>query len=444
MGNARLRIGEYLVEREIISRDELELALHRQLIYGGRIGTNLVRLGLISEDVLISLLQVVNNAKGINIRKIEPLSRSTIAMLDCDTVVKYKCVPFEVSSTKLKIACIDILNDTQVQALEKKTGKSIIQYVFPEIQWIDAMQEYYDYDATAMEDILKQRDKTPEIKEDEEEKISRVIPIVKDSEFEQDELEDLLGEINPDLQSKSDTAFSDLNEIENLLQSDSGLLTEGNVPQEVMIDEELLEALLNGDEDDFSEYKERTGWKRPRVVEPDDESGVERISLAEATIMLSRAINREQVAITLLTMAANYFDDAIIFLVKHEMINGWLGIGKNIKKENLEEFEFSLLNDSFLLDHFKSSKSYHGPIVISNNNRHIIKQLDLPWPTSVSLIPIVVRNRIVAVLYLATYGRSVPLNDKVNIEILAKKASIAFEILILKMKDKGSKENKKG
>jgi len=430
----KVRMGEYLIEKGIITGAELELALHRQIIYGGRIGTNLVKLGLISEDVLISLLQVTKNAKGINLRKVGEIARSVITSLNRETAIKYKCIPFEIAGSRMKIAGIDILKPDEIRDIEHITGKTISQYIFPEIQWVDTMKSYYDFDPSAEENILKgkgiQKPASPVDKE--------ILPLLKEKTREND-LQKILEEFDNDLAPKSGPAFSDLKEMENYLKKDSSLLApneNGNIfPEESQSLDELL-----SEEDFFTDYRERTGWKHPKVVDRSTPV-VEPISLGEATMMLARATNREQVAITMLTLACNFVDDAVLFFINPEEITGWMGMGRTVDKNTIQEFTFSLLADSFFLDMIKASSIYCGPASISNNNRAIFKLLNTPWPQEICLLPIIVQNRIVALLYMANYQSEISKQAAINMQLFTKKAAISFEILIFRMKSQ-AKESK--
>jgi hypothetical protein len=423
----KVRMGEYLIDKGIITGAELELALHRKIIYGGRIGTNLVKLGLISEDVLISLLQVIKNAKGINLRKVGEIARSVITSLNRETAIKYKCIPFEITGSRMKIAGIDILKPEEIRDIEHITGKTISQYIFPEIQWVDTMKAYYDFDPSAEENILNgkgiQKPASPEDKE--------ILPLLKEKEREND-LQKILEDFDNDLAIKSGPAFSDLKEMENYLEKDSSLFAPAETGDILPEKTQSLDELLS-EEDFFTDYRERTGWKRPKVVDRSTPA-VEPISLGEATMMLARATNREQVAITMLTLACNYVDDAVLFFINPEELKGWMGMGRTVDKNTIREFTFSLLADSFFLDMIKASSIYCGPAAISNNNRAIFKLLNTSWPQEICLLPIIVQNRIVSLLYMANYQSEISKQAVINMQLFTKKAAISFEILIFRMK----------
>lgn len=423
----KVRIGEYLVEKGIITAAELELALHRQIIYGNRIGTNLVKLGLISEDVLISLLQVIKNAKGINLRKVGDIAKSVITSISKETAIKYRCIPFEITGSRMKIASIEALKPEEQREIEHLTGKTISLYIFPEIQWIDAMKSYYDYDPSIEENLLKEKETEKAPSQDK-----AVLPIWREDNRDK-EFKKIIEEFDHGMEPKSEPAFNDLEEIEAFLESDSSLLAQEDDDKVLPEEHQSLEELLS-DEDFFTDYRERTGWKRPKVVDRTSSQEVEKISLAEATMMLSRATNREQVAITMLTLACNYADDAALFFITPEHIKGWMGMGKTLDKSTIQDFSFSLLSDSFFLDMIKAGSYFCGPVAISNNNRAIFKIINTPWPQEICLLPIIVQNRIVALLYMASYQSEISKQDAVNMQLFTKKSSVSFEILIFRMK----------
>ena len=55
------KFGDLLVESGLITREQLEEALRAQKQLGGRLGSNLIRMGLISEDSVTSFLSLYRN-----------------------------------------------------------------------------------------------------------------------------------------------------------------------------------------------------------------------------------------------------------------------------------------------------------------------------------------------------------------------------------------------
>ena len=50
------KLGETLVRENLITSQQLREVLEYQRVNGGRLGTNLVKLGMISDDVITSVL----------------------------------------------------------------------------------------------------------------------------------------------------------------------------------------------------------------------------------------------------------------------------------------------------------------------------------------------------------------------------------------------------
>ena len=74
--NNRTKIGEILVERNLITRDQLNEVLEEQKRKGGKLGQILVKKGYVKGEVLTSIISVQRGFESINLmqeqEKIEP------------------------------------------------------------------------------------------------------------------------------------------------------------------------------------------------------------------------------------------------------------------------------------------------------------------------------------------------------------------------------------
>src|SRR5574341_951776 len=62
-----VRLGELLVKKRIITREQLLDALEAQVVYGSRLGTSLIELGYVAEDTLSAVL-----SQQLNIPFVKP------------------------------------------------------------------------------------------------------------------------------------------------------------------------------------------------------------------------------------------------------------------------------------------------------------------------------------------------------------------------------------
>jgi hypothetical protein len=138
-----LKLGEALVKESLITREQLKLALERQVIFGGRIGTNIVELGILTERDLSSFL-----SRYFRIPAVEPASLSSvdseiIACITRELAEKYKAIPFKKDRNRLHVAMQDPRSMAAVDELRFITGYDIIPHIVTELRLLYALEKYY-------------------------------------------------------------------------------------------------------------------------------------------------------------------------------------------------------------------------------------------------------------------------------------------------------------
>jgi len=138
-----LRLGEVLIQNQVIDETQLKAALDAQLIYGGHLGTCLVELGFVQVDLLADVLSKqfsVDAAERERILKIDPLVIGTLSQA---LVVKHEVIPFELTDRILHVAMINPKNLLALDELSFASGYKIEAWVAPEILIQRAMEHYY-------------------------------------------------------------------------------------------------------------------------------------------------------------------------------------------------------------------------------------------------------------------------------------------------------------
>ncbi len=142
-GGATPRLGELLLQHRIISEGQLAEALKAQQLFGGRLGTNLVELGYISEQGLTKFLSTQLNIPAIDSKELEAIPNDALAALPRATVEKYRVVPLSISGRKLRVATADPTDLTAVDEISFASGLSIQPLVAPELLITYALEKYY-------------------------------------------------------------------------------------------------------------------------------------------------------------------------------------------------------------------------------------------------------------------------------------------------------------
>ena len=101
------RLGDLLLENNMITQTQLEEALKSQTIYGGKLGTNLVELGYISEQSLTKFLAEQLNIPAAKPEDFSNIPEEIIALVGKDFALKHKLIPLKKSGKRLTVAITD-------------------------------------------------------------------------------------------------------------------------------------------------------------------------------------------------------------------------------------------------------------------------------------------------------------------------------------------------
>jgi type IV pilus assembly protein PilB len=137
-----VKLGQLLIASSIISEDQLKQALGIQKKEGGRLGTNLVKLGFITEDKLVAFLSKQYGVPAINLAeyKIEP---AVLKLIPADMAKKYLIMPVARVGATLTIAMADPSNVFAIDDVKFMTGYNVEVVVSSESAIISAITSCY-------------------------------------------------------------------------------------------------------------------------------------------------------------------------------------------------------------------------------------------------------------------------------------------------------------
>ena len=141
------RLGEFLVRSGFITRQELRQALEQQGVFGGRLGTNLVRLGVISEDKLALALSKLLQVPCVSREKLQQIPASVLDLVDREVAGKYLVLPFATQGQRLSLATGGAHNLRALEELAFITGRVVNPFVVPEILLLRALKHHYGISA---------------------------------------------------------------------------------------------------------------------------------------------------------------------------------------------------------------------------------------------------------------------------------------------------------
>lgn len=127
-----MRLGELLVKDGLVSAAAVEEALESQVVHGGRLGTNLVELGLLSEPDLAKALGKLHNCAYASGEMVP--DPKAVALVHPNEADDKEFLPMRADATRLSVAVVNPHDFPTLDAIAFKTGKRVVPVVIPEFR----------------------------------------------------------------------------------------------------------------------------------------------------------------------------------------------------------------------------------------------------------------------------------------------------------------------
>jgi len=166
-----VKLGEVLVKEGLITPQQLNLVLERQVQFGGRLGTNLLELRMLNEDEFTRFLSKYFKVPAVTPEKIASISDEVLHSINKELVEKYQVLPLEKRGKRLQVAVLNP-NDEKIDELSFITGFALVPLVISELRLLYELDKLYgiksdrryircvdrfsdEIDPTASEDTMK-------------------------------------------------------------------------------------------------------------------------------------------------------------------------------------------------------------------------------------------------------------------------------------------------
>ncbi len=142
MALKRKRIGDLLIETNVITDEQLMDALLQQKSSGLRLGDQLVAMNIVDEDTIIQVLEFQLGIKKVNLYELE-IDRKLINIIDEELARKYQLLPLKKINDKLLVAMVDPLDYFAIDDLRLSTGFRIEPAIAKRHEIQVALNRYY-------------------------------------------------------------------------------------------------------------------------------------------------------------------------------------------------------------------------------------------------------------------------------------------------------------
>ncbi len=372
-----IRLGELLIKKNLLTQAQLEEALQTQVIFGGKLGTILIEMGLITEDKLAVIMAQLLAIPCVRPGQLQNIPEDIIKIISSELAEKHKVVPVAVNGRKLTLAMAEPHNLKAVDEISFRTGYIVQPILALEVRLIFALEKHYA--------------------------IKRAMRYIAPPKQVRDELNQLHIFHTPDGPVASPDTNTDLGEL------GSELIRQKPASQ----DKEKTEIIEELSDDDL-------------IEELEDEV----ITLATTTQALINITDRNDVADAVIAYLGAHYARAALFMVVAGQVTGWRSVKNGQPLPGFDQFQLPLSEPSVLKTAVESNSYFLGPVPQSGANLALTAFLGKPAPKSVLLLPMSMLGRVVGLICVDDAKCNLA-DAVIDVQQLSSKALMAFEILIL-------------
>ena len=380
------RVSQYLLEQGHITREQYDKARRTKEFFGGPIDAHLLKLGFIQEELLGSALSAMTGCPYAGPGKLRLVDPMVAARLPVELVEQHRVCPFEVNGDVMRVAMLNPRDAVAIGKIETACDMTVEAWVTSEYRLNLALERHYR---------VRQRH-------------YKALSLGPETSTERE-----------------------------LNQAEQSHVAVGDAPPEeswsggVGLDGRPLDAEMTTDE--FSLLGNSNLFGGEETEGPPDRTGSD--SLEEAGRKLKTAGSVGEVNAGLLDFCSKRVSRCAVFSVVPDGFKCTAGRGRILSSDRISEVTIPGGSGHLFDQVAESDKSFYlGAVHPLPANRDLYSLLGGSLPPAAMILPLRVRSRLVALLYLDNDTDPIDDPDLPTMRRLAAKAGIAFELLLLRRK----------
>jgi type II secretion system (T2SS) protein E len=416
------KLGQLLVARGWITVQQLTRALKTQNVAGGRLGTCLLEMDAIQEELLLKGLSEQLGVPAAAIDDLRGVPEEVLGLISERLARRLRAVPFRVEMGRLDVALLDPRNLSAQDEIAFASGKRVKIYVGHEVRILEALERHYREEAPSRVSVLLDRlnrarylwDKpaagaAAEAAQKPVERLFVTPPQIK------------LPPPLPDLRHPAAPRAPAL-----AAAAPEKIAPAGAAPPRTPLPPRPMSVALTPEE--------RAELGAPSWVEPAaaDRTLPVPANLDELEAALARAKDLDEVGQALLGFLGRDHRRAALFQVGRDRVGGWKIHGAGIDRDAFAAFSVGFDQPSLFLNLRQGSSLYIGPLPPMPAHRQLARAWGGDLPRDCVMLPLRIKDRLVLVIYAdgATRG---PV-DLRQLQRLLSLATAAVERCILQRK----------
>jgi hypothetical protein len=362
-----MKLGETLVQKGLLTAEQLEIGLKSQLILGGHLGTALIELGFIDEDTLGEVLSKMFGVPYAPNQLFANIGEPTIAAVPQKIAEEYGAIPIKVEDKFVHLALVNVSDLRILDELSFALGRRVIPWISSEVRIYQALETYYGVARRPrFITIGHQLDEAIDRKQAGSKKVADV-PAAETR--------------SPEPSASAGTALSD--------ESQDALFEYGKSWLEIA--EELDRRAAS---EPAPEPKKAPAPPRDKPTERPGRSGSP-MPLTELAQQYCRADSHDDLARAAVEFSVGRAERMLLVTIRAKTASVWrergLGLALNAQRPPAFRFTTEPLFDLLMDGH------YHGPLPENAEVQSFYGKLGVDVPQEILLIPIRVNDLLVAI-----------------------------------------------
>ena len=370
------RIARHLIDGGHLTQAQLDEAARTQGFFGGQLETYLLKLGYVDEGILGEALTEASGVPFAGPAQLRSIPEDALQSVPVAVLERLRVCPFRVEDRRLRVAMLNPRDAAALRELQQASALPVDPWVTTEYRLYQALERHWRIRFPGVRAISMAPPGS-----------SRTAPVA--------------------------TAPSARSEDEGPSVGLDGLPldAEGHPVHDILALPELSP-----------------------VEEAEPAPAAAPSSLEDLETALLTANDRDAVAEAVLDFAASRAQRAALFVVGKDGVKGLAGRGRAFETERVRRVSLPPAAGTVFDTALGSRDFYFGVVPALPPNRDLYTALGGRLPATVLIVPVVVKDRTAALLYLDDDDARMLNPDIAVMRRVARKTGIAFELLLLRNK----------
>jgi len=445
------KIGEVLIGAGHLTAEGLEEALDWQVLYGGRLGTNLLELKLVGEE---QLARALGKQLGAEVAWGElQLDPALVPAIPRHIADRHEMVPWKLEKRRLKVLCCEI-KVSELDQLSYKTGRTCVPVIAPEFRVYQLLRAHYqatrqmralDFGVVPEEGRRKKRkdpgktiEAGPELIDEEafNQIYNQVVqgrpslapvpaaappqqqPAAKWTAQSATPAPPVAAPVQPPAPAPEEEQLESLPE--------DAILEE--LPADAIIAEPVQQVAAAHAEHTPEPPLKRVSWDDVPAPPPPPAREESPLDFKQALKALEGVSDRDSIAHIVLRASRSKAARALLLQVQGGVAIGWDGLGEGT--ENARQVAMPLSAESAFSLVAKTRSHYMGPLQKTPANIRFLATLGKKVPLSSLIFPILHKGRVSYMLYLDNGHKQQAPTDVGEMLILSQRIGQTVEALV--------------